>query len=58
MKQRNYKFVNSRDALLGLDLTQFGPGGKKLLGLFNASHNNYEQDRQTERRPGSRRWPI
>ncbi|NML67664.1 T9SS type A sorting domain-containing protein [Hymenobacter sp. RP-2-7] len=48
VKQRGYKFVNSRDALLGLDLTQFGPGGKKLLGLFNASHNNYEQDRQTD----------
>ena len=48
VKQRDYKFVNSRDALLGLDLAQFGPGGKKLLGLFNASHNNYEQDRQTD----------
>ena len=47
VQQRNYKFVNSRDALLNLDLTQFGPGGKKLLGLFNASHVNYEQDRQT-----------
>ncbi len=47
VQQRNYKFVNSRDALLNLDLTQFGPGGKKLLGLFNASHVNFEQDRQT-----------
>jgi alkaline phosphatase len=46
VKQRNYKFVNSRDALNNLDLSQFGPGGKKLLGLFNASHVNYEQDRQ------------
>jgi len=47
VQQRNYKYVNSRDALNNLDLTQFGPGGKKLLGLFNASHVNYEQDRQT-----------
>ncbi|WP_310393022.1 alkaline phosphatase [Hymenobacter sp.] len=45
--QRNYGFVNSRDALNNLDLTQYGPGGKKLLGLFNASHVNFEQDRQT-----------
>ena len=47
VQQRNYQFVNSRDALLNLDLSQFGPNGKKLLGLFNASHDNYEQDRQT-----------
>ena len=47
VNQRNYGFVNSRDALLNLDLAQYGPGGKKLLGLFNASHVNYEQDRQT-----------
>ena len=46
VKQRGYKFVNSRDALNNVDLSQFGPGGKKLLGLFNASHVNYEQDRQ------------
>ncbi len=46
--QRNFKYVNSRDALLGLDISQFsGPTGKKLLGLFNASHVNFEQDRQT-----------
>ncbi|MBD2769244.1 alkaline phosphatase [Hymenobacter sp. BT664] len=45
--ERNYAFVNSRDALNNIDLAQFGPGGKKLLGLFNASHVNYEQDRQT-----------
>jgi hypothetical protein len=31
---------------LNLDLTQYGPTGKKLLGLFNPSHVNYEQDRQ------------
>ena len=47
VQQRNYGFVNSRDALLNLNLAQYGPGGKKLLGLFNASHVNYEQDRQT-----------
>ncbi|WP_324678228.1 alkaline phosphatase [Hymenobacter sp. GOD-10R] len=47
VQQRNYKYVNSRDALNNLDLSQFGPGGKKLLGLFNASHASYEQDRQT-----------
>lgn len=47
VQNRNYKYVNSRDALLNLDLTQFGPGGKKLLGLFHASHVNFEQDRQT-----------
>ena len=45
--QRNYGFVNSRDALNNLDLSQYGPGGKKLLGLFNPSHVNFEQDRQT-----------
>ena len=46
--QRNYQFVNSRDALLGINLSQYsGANGKKLLGLFNASHVNYEQDRQT-----------
>lgn len=46
VEQRNYKYVNSRDALNNLDLSQFGVGGKKLLGLFHASHVNYEQDRQ------------
>ena len=45
--QRNYGFVNSRDALNNIDLAQYGPGGKKLLGLFHASHVNFEQDRQT-----------
>ncbi|MBF9223480.1 alkaline phosphatase [Hymenobacter ruricola] len=47
VSQRNYAYVNSRDALNNINLSQFGPGGKKLLGLFNASHVNYEQDRQT-----------
>jgi len=45
--QRNYGFVNSRDALNNLNLGQYGPGGKKLLGLFHPSHVNFEQDRQT-----------
>lgn len=44
---RGYVNVNSRDALLNIDLTQFTPeNNAKLIGLFNASHNNYEQDRQ------------
>ena len=47
VEQRNYQYVNSRDALLNIDLAQYGPTGKKLLGLFNTSHVNYEQDRQT-----------
>ena len=47
-KQKNYQYVNSRDALLKLDMSQFTPGGEsKLLGLFNSSHVNFEQDRQT-----------
>ncbi|QKG57403.1 alkaline phosphatase [Hymenobacter sp. BRD128] len=47
--QRGYSYVNSRDALLNVanNISQYGVGGKKLLGLFNASHVNYEQDRQT-----------
>ncbi len=46
-KGRGYTYVNSRDALLNLDVTQFaGTSGKKLLGLFHPSHVNYEQDRQ------------
>ncbi len=45
--QRNYGYVNSRDALNNIDLSQYGVGGKKLLGLFHASHVNFEQDRQT-----------
>ena len=44
---KNYQYVNSRDALMNIDLTQFTAGGtKKLLGLFNNSHASYEQDRQ------------
>ena len=46
-QQRGFQYVNSRDALLNLDTTQFTPANNaKLIGLFNASHNNYEQDRQ------------
>jgi alkaline phosphatase len=48
--QKNYKYVNSRDALLNLDINMFtgtGMGSKKLLGLFNTDHVNYELDRQT-----------
>jgi alkaline phosphatase len=46
-KTRGYKYVNSRDALMNIDLSQYTPGStKKLLGLFNASHCEYEQDRQ------------
>ena len=50
VNQRNYQYVNSRDALLAVstNIAQYsGAGGKKLLGLFNASHASYEQDRQT-----------
>ena len=47
VSQRNYGYVNSRDALNNINLSQYGVGGKKLLGLFNSSHVNYEQDRQT-----------
>jgi alkaline phosphatase len=46
-KERGYSYLNSRDALLNLDLSQFTPeNNTKLLGLFNASHMAYEQDRQ------------
>ena len=45
-KGRGYTYVNSRDALLGLDLDQFkGAGGRSLLGLFTDSHMSYEQER-------------
>ena len=47
VSQRNYGYVNSRDALNNINLSQYGVGGKKLLGLFNSSHVNFEQDRQT-----------
>jgi alkaline phosphatase len=44
---RGYQYVNSRDALMNIDSTLFTPtSNRKLLGLFNASHVNYEQDRQ------------
>ncbi|WP_158267578.1 alkaline phosphatase [Adhaeribacter arboris] len=47
-KNKNYQFVNSRDALMRVDMSQFKPGSEsKLLGLFHSSHVNYEQDRQT-----------
>ena len=46
-KNRGYVYVNSRDALGNLDLTQFtATNNKKLIGLFNTSMMNYEQDRQ------------
>ncbi len=47
VNQRGYGYVNSRDALNNINLSQYGVGGKKLLGLFNSTHVNYEQDRQT-----------
>lgn len=46
-EKRGYKYINSREALLNLDTTLFRRGNNtKLLGLFNASHMSYEQDRQ------------
>lgn len=46
-KTRGYSYVNSRDALLNIDLTQFtATNNKKLIGLFRDSHMSYEQDRQ------------
>ena len=46
-KGRGYTYVNSRDGLLGVDYDQFAPGNDAaLLGLFNASHMLYEQERQ------------
>jgi alkaline phosphatase len=46
-KKRGYVYINSRNALLNIDSSIFRPGNKtKLLGLFNASHMAYEQDRQ------------
>jgi alkaline phosphatase len=48
-KTRGYVYVNSRSALKSVDLTQFTTANnKKLLGLFNADHVNYEQDRQID----------
>lgn len=46
-KDRGFVYVNSRDALRNLDLNQFANGNnKKLLGLFQSSMMDYEQDRQ------------
>jgi alkaline phosphatase len=46
-KKRGFIHINSRDALLKLDVSQFTPqNDKKLLGLFHSSHMSYEQDRQ------------
>lgn len=44
---KGYQYVNSRDALMNIDLSQYtSSNNKKLLGLFNNSHASYEQDRQ------------
>lgn len=52
-KIRGFAFVNSRDALLNIDLNQFKPGGKeKLLGLFHGSHVSYQQDRLQQTQTG------
>jgi alkaline phosphatase len=46
-KLRGFKYVNSRDALMKIDLSQFTPGSNnKVLGLFSDAHMDYEQDRQ------------
>ena len=46
-KSRGFNYVNSREALLNIDYSQYTEkNNKKLIGLFNASHMNYEQDRQ------------
>ena len=46
-RDRGAVYVNSRDALLGLDLTQFtASNNATLLGLFTNSHVSYEQERQ------------
>ena len=46
-KARGFKYVNSRDALLNIDLNQFTPtNNTKLLGLFATSMMDFEQDRQ------------
>lgn len=45
--QKNYQYVNSRDALLHINLADYTEtNGKKLLGLFHKSHMSYDQDRQ------------
>jgi len=51
-QSRGYQYVNSRDALLNIDLSKFKNGGNtKLLGLFKSSHLSYEQDRQLNNSP-------
>jgi alkaline phosphatase len=46
-KSRGFKFINSRDALMNIDLNQFTPtNNTKLLGLFSTSMMDFEQDRQ------------
>lgn len=46
-KDRGYVYINSRDALLNLDTTLYTSNNNvKLIGLFNASHMAFEQDRQ------------
>lgn len=45
-KERGYQYVNTRDALMNLNVDAFSDPNKKLIGLFNASHCSYEQDRQ------------
>ena len=46
-RDRGYAYVNTRGALLNLDLDQFTPeNDAALLGLFTDSHMSYEQERQ------------
>lgn len=46
-KTKGYVYVNSRDALINIDLSQFTKDNNaKLIGLFRDSHCSYEQDRQ------------
>jgi alkaline phosphatase len=46
-KTRGFKYVNSRDALMNIDLSQFtSTNNAKLLGLFATSMMDFEQDRQ------------
>ncbi|MFN0048357.1 MAG: alkaline phosphatase [Cytophagales bacterium] len=51
-QKRGYQFINSREALLNVDIAKFKPKSKaKLLGLFKSSHISYEQDRQLNDSP-------
>ncbi len=46
-KNREYTYINSRDALINIDFKHFEEKkNAKLLGIFNGSHLSYEQDRQ------------